>query len=115
MFIPSSHHSSKDLTIAVTEDRYGQLKEIKGRGFRHVNIYELISDKKRPQRAWIESVKDRSILWEPQKKWSGSVDALLAFRDACYPKGRVVVWDEVDGFVLWDEPPQAKRRAKKTV
>lgn len=114
MFEQHSHHATKDLTLFLSEDKYGQLKEIKGRGFRHINIYELINSKKRKPRAWIESIKDRSILWEPSspRKWSGDVDALLAYRDACYPAGRCVVWDEELGFMLWDEPAKPKRTRK---
>jgi hypothetical protein len=120
LFDRHSHHASKDLTLGLAFDKYGQPIQIKGRGFRHVNIYELIPAqtaaarrKGKMRKVWVETVKDRTVLWESSARWSGTVEQVLAYRDAAHPKARVIVWDEEEGFVLWDEPPVTVTRKRK--
>lgn len=107
-----SHHATKDLTLGLSEDRYGNLTEVKGRGFRHVSIYELINDHKRKLRCWIEDT-DRNVLWQAGRRWRGDFDPVLTYRDAVFPGARVIVWDEEEGFVLWDEPVTVISKRKK--
>lgn len=107
-----SHHSTKDLTLSLSRDREGNLVEVKGRGFRHVNIYELINSKKRKPKCWIED-SNRTILWEASRRWRGEFEPVLTYRDAVHPKARVVVWDDEEGFILWDEPMTVISRRKK--
>lgn len=118
LFDRHSHHASKDLTIEVKVDKYGQPFEVKGRGFRHVNIYELIPAqteiarrKGKLRRVWVED-KKRNVLWQAGPRWTGTLEQVMQFRDAAHPKARVVVWDEEEGFVFWGEPMTVIRKKK---
>ena len=120
LFDRASHHAHKDLTIKLEFDKYGNPVEFKGRGFRHVNIYELIPAqtesarrKGRLRKIWVESKDRKQIHWEASHRWSGTLDQVIQFRNAAFPDARVVMWTEDDGFVLWDEPMTVISKRKR--
>ena len=120
LFDRRSHHAHKDLTLCLERDQYGNLIEVKGRGFRHVNIYELIPAqtesarrKGKLRKIWVESRDRKRVLWEASHRWSGTIDQGIQFRDAAYPDAGVVMWKEDDGFFRWDEPMTVTSKRKK--
>lgn len=99
------HRAHHDLHVY---DQHGN--PIRAQGFRGSVLYEdIIVDKR--QRVWLEDA-DRNIVWQQKRynhpgkapKWT--VEELLAFRNAAYPKATLCIWegDDEGHFVLIDRP-----------
>jgi hypothetical protein len=111
----SQHHGRKTLVVDEHIDRWGQLRPVKGLGFRHVSIWDEMDARKsgpKFQRIWIEN-HERKVVFEARRHHT--YEQVVSFRNEAFPNGTVCCWEgEDDGaFVAVDRPATARKRGKK--
>ena len=115
LFEKHTHHGNKDLIIEERVDRYGQIRVMRGKGFRHISIWEQFEEKKALHfsESWVENAQGEVVY---RAKRGDTLKSLLNFRDSAYPGGSVCVWegDEDGKMVFCDRPkPVQKPKSKK--